>query len=241
MRLKATATLLALVLGAPVVFAAPATLLNDVLDLDDVNLSRADVVTVDPVAVPDLTAAMGGPGGGQGGGLSHEAVDIDLRLTGDAERTGSDSGSFTFYLNATGTGVRQTPNGNGVQVWAQGLEAQIVVVDGDGNELENYTALVKFHGSESSYLGQGLEGFRFNLQIVGQRSEAILLNTANPDGRVLAANAHGNTVGEPDEDGAFAIQGRGQTTTQPNGNGSGATHYNFILAGAGSITASEEG
>jgi hypothetical protein len=76
---------------------------------------------------------------------------------------------------------------------------------------------------------------------VGQRSEAILLNTANPDGRVLAANAHGNTVGDADEDGAFAIQGRGQTTTKPNGNGSGATHYNFILAGAGSITASEEG
>lgn len=182
-----------------------------------------------------MPVVLAGPGNGNG--PTKETVEIELRLEGEAIKTDGGPQSFMFFVNATGEGTRSTPQGNGVQIRADGLEAQVVVVDSDGNELENYTALLKFHAQEASHIAQGLEGFRFNMQLTGQRSQSVLSNEANPDGRVLAMNAHGTTVGEADDDGAFAVEGRGQTTTKTGRDGNDADHYNFILRGMGAIRA----
>ena len=187
-------------------------------------------------AIVAMPATLAGPGNGNG--QTNEDVDITLNLEGEAIKTDGGPTAFMFYINATGEGVRTTPNGNGVQVRANALEAQVVVVDSDGTEVENYTALLKFHAQEASHIAQGLEGFRFNMQLTGKRSDSVLGNNANPDGRVLAMNSHGTTVGEADDDGAFAIEGRGQTTTKTGQGGNDADHYNFMLGGTGSIVAS---
>lgn len=192
------------------------------------------------LALPVVLAAPGnGNGPGNGAGQTKETVDITLNLEGEAIKTdGNSPDTFVFYINATGEGDRVTPNGNGVQIRADRLDAQVVVINEvTGMEVENYTALLKFHASEASYLGQGLEGFRFNMQLTGQRSESVLGNNANPDGRILAMNSHGSTVGEADDDGAFAIEGKGQTTTKTGRDGNDADHYNFQLGGTGSIVA----
>lgn len=169
-------------------------------------------------------------------GVERSNVTIQLNMTGQAIRTnGGPDDTFTFYVNASGDGVRSTPRGNGVQVRAQGMEAQIVVVDAEGTEVENYTAFLQFHAQQASYLGQGLDGFRFSMQLAGSRSTNVGENRANPDGRVLAFNAHGGTLGAADEDGVFALEGRGQTTTK-EGTDNNATHFNLLVGGTGSIT-----
>lgn len=167
---------------------------------------------------------------------SQEEVTIQLNLTGVATKTdgGPDDG-FTAFLNVTGTGTRYTPQGNGVQIRADGLTATILIVrNADNVTVENFTALVGFHAQSASCAAQGLEAgcFKFNLQVRGKRSEAIIGNE-NPNERVLSMGANGETVGTPDG-GVFAMDARGRATTQPDGTGSGAQHFNIDLAGQGS-------
>lgn len=175
--------------------------------------------------------------GGAGTGNTYEDVDIQLNLTGVATRTsgGPDSG-FVFYINASGDGVRRTPNGNGVQIKSDGLEAAVKIVNSATNEtVAEYTALVGFHAQQAQALAQGLEpgNFKFNLGLHGKRSESVL--SISTGDRVMAMNAHGTTLGPADDDGAHAVQGKGQTTLKDGANGNGATHYNFVLGGTGSI------
>lgn len=174
-----------------------------------------------------------------GKGNSYEDVTLQLNLTGVATRTdgGPDVG-FTFYLNASGEGVRRTPQGSGVQINSDGLLAEVKVVRlSDNVTVANYTARVGFHAQQASSIAQGLEpgNFRFNLQLEGQRSENVLgIETGE---RIMALNAHGSTLGPADDDGAHAVQGRGQTTLKDGADGTGATHYNFVLGGTGAILA----
>lgn len=209
-------------------------------------LSRKPALTIAAALLFALPMAIAAPGGtpgapaGNDNGPSQEAVDIRFNLTGTAIRTdGGPDDSFTFFVNASGEGVRKTPNGNGVQIRADQLDANVVVVDANGDEVENYTATLRFHAQQASHLAQGMDGFRFNMQLTGDRSESVTGNSANPDGRVLAMNAHGTTIGDADDDGAFLVEGRGQTTTQPQGTGNGAAHYNFLLSGTASIQSAE--
>ncbi|HEV8359002.1 MAG TPA: hypothetical protein VGR28_00960 [Candidatus Thermoplasmatota archaeon] len=167
---------------------------------------------------------------------TQEEVTIQLNLTGVATQTngGPDDG-FTAYINVTGTGTKYTPQGNGVQIRADDLEASVVVVrTSDNVEVENFTALVGFHAQEASSIAQGLPAGSFDcqFQLRGQRSEVIVGN-ADDDERVLSIQAHGGTVGEPDG-GVFAMSASGTATTQPDGTGSGARHFNIDLSGEGS-------
>jgi hypothetical protein len=179
--------------------------------------------------------------GGNGTGNSYEDVDIQLNLTGVATRTsgGPDAG-FVFYINASGEGVRRTPQGNGVQIKSDGLEAEVKIVNTATNEtVAQYTAIVGFHAQQAAAIAQGLEpgNFKFNLGLHGKRSENVL--SIETGDRVMSMNAHGTTLGAGDDDGAHAIQGKGQTTLKDGRNGNGATHYNFQLGGTGSILSAE--
>lgn len=179
---------------------------------------------------------------GDNGGNTYETVDIQLNLTGVATRTdgGPDAG-FVFYINATGEGTRRTPNGNGVQIKSDGLEASVKVVRTSDNEtVAEYTALLGFHAQQASSIAQGLDpgNFKFNMGLHGQRSENVLGITTGE--RVLAMNANGDTVGPADDDGAHAVAGHGQTTLKDGTSGNSATHYNFELGGTGSILTHEE-
>jgi hypothetical protein len=173
-----------------------------------------------------------------------EEVIIQMNLTGIATRTdgGPDDG-YTAYINVTGHGTRMVPNGKGVQIKATDLAADILVVrNDDGVEVENYTALVGFHAQQASCVATGGEDgcFKFGLQLRGNRVDKIVDNQ-NDDGRVLAMNAHGDTVGAPDQEGVFMMEAKGQSTTQPDGKGSGAAHYNVELGGTGSIRSADAG
>lgn len=189
------------------------------------------------------TYAVAEPGNGNGGnGNTYENVDIQLNLTGVATRTsgGPDAG-FVFYINATGEGVRRTPNGNGVQIKSDGLEAEVKIVNTATNEtVAQYTAIVGFHAQQASSIAQDLEpgNFKFNLGLHGKRTENVL--SIETGDRVMAMNAHGSTLGPADGDGAHAVQGKGQTTLKDGRNGNGATHYNFQLGGTGSILTQPE-
>lgn len=192
--------------------------------------------------VPAGLAAPGGvPGAPSGhGGATYETVDVQFNMTGTAVRTdGGPDDTFTFYINATGEATRKTSNGNGVQVRADDLFASVIVVDADGNEVENYTAELRFHAQQASHLAQGLDGFRFNMQLTGQRSDSVLSNE-NDGGRVLSMNAHGestyvDSTDDGEDNGAFTVSGRGQTTTK-DGQDNSANHYNFLLGGTGTIS-----
>lgn len=180
---------------------------------------------------------------GENSGNTYEAVDIQFNLTGVATQTsgGPDAG-FVFYINATGEGVRRTPQGNGVQIKSDGLEAEVTVIDTATNEtVAQYTAILGFHAQQAQAIAQGLEAgnFKFNMGLHGKRSESIL-DIAVGD-RVLSMNANGDTFGPADDDGAHAVAGHGQTTVK-NGRdgGNGATHYNFELGGTASILTQTE-
>lgn len=173
----------------------------------------------------------------EGKGNSYEDVSIQLNLTGVATQTdGGPNDGFTFYINASGEGVRRTPQGNGVQIKSDGLLAEVKVVRvADNVTVAEYSALVGFHAQQASSIAQDLEpgNFKFNLGLHGKRSENVLgIETGE---RVMAFNAHGSTLGPADDDGAHAVQGRGQTTLKDGQDGNGATHYNFVLGGTGSI------
>lgn len=193
--------------------------------------------------VPAGLAAPGGiPGApaGSGNGPTHDTVDVQFNMTGTAIRTdGGPDDTFTFFINATGEATRKTPNGNGVQIRADQLFANVIVVDADGNEVENYTADLRFHAQQASHLAQGLDGFRFNMQLTGKRSDSVLSNE-NEGGRVLSMNAHGestyvDSTDDGEDNGAFTVNGRGQTTTK-DGQDNSANHYNFLLGGTATIT-----
>ena len=176
---------------------------------------------------------------GSNSGNTYEAVDIQFNLTGVATRTsgGPDAG-FVFYINASGEGVRRTPQGNGVQIKSDGLEASVKVVNSATNEtVAEYTAILGFHAQQAAAIAQGLEAgnFKFNMGLHGKRSESVLGITTGE--RVLSMNANGDTFGAADDDGAHAVQGHGQTTVKDGRNGNGATHYNFELGGTASILA----
>lgn len=196
------------------------------------------------VLLGSATFAAAQPGGNGNGnnGNTYEAVAIQLNLTGIATRTsgGPDAG-FVFYINASGDGVRRTPQGNGVQIKSDGLEAEVKIVNTASNEtVAQYTALVGFHAQQASSIAQGLEpgNFKFNLGLHGKRSENVLSQEVGD--RVMSMNAHGTTLGPADDDGAHAVQGKGQTTVKDGRNGNGATHYNFQLGGTGSILTQTE-
>lgn len=165
-------------------------------------------------------------------------VSIQLNLTGTATQTnGGPNDGFTAFLNVTGTGTRTAPaNGNGVQVRADGLTAQVTIVrTSDNVVVENYTALVGFHAQEAQGIAQGLPAgsFKFNLELRGDRA-SVIVGDANADERVLAMNADGTTTGAPDGSGTFAMDAQGHATMQRDGTGTGATHFNLQLDGDGS-------
>lgn len=209
------------------------------------SMTALGVPAVLGAAGPSL-AAGNGPGQGQGNGPpAGEPVHIQLNLTGVATRTdgGPDDG-FTAFVNVSGEGTRRTNrgNGNGVQVRATGLTAHVLIMrNSDDARVENFTALVGFHAQQASSAAHGEpDGFRFSLQIRGKRSQAVVGNE-DPDERVLAMNAHGTTTGAPDDNGTFMMDAKGQATTQPDGQGSGARHFNLRLAGTGSIRSADDG
>lgn len=177
-----------------------------------------------------------------GNGNSYENVDIQLNLTGVATQTsGGPNDGFVFYINASGDGVRRTPQGNGVQIKSDGLEALVTVINSATNEtVAQYTAILGFHAQQASAIAQGLDAgnFKFNMGLHGKRSESIL--SIDVGDRVMSMNANGSTIGAANDDGAHAVSGHGQTTVK-NGRdgGNGATHYNFELGGTGSILTQE--
>lgn len=193
-----------------------------------------------PAAAPESQTASANAntqGGGSGNGPTSEAVDIQLNLTGVATRTdgGPDDG-FVAYINITGTGVRRTPNGNGVQIRGDDLTAEVKVVRvSDNTTVAQYVALVDFHAQQASSIAQGLEAgnFKFNLGLHGKRSESVV--SIEEGDRIMAMNSHGSTTGPADEDGFHAVNGNGQTTLK-NGEKS-ATHYNIALGGTAGIFA----
>jgi hypothetical protein len=213
--------------------AVPATSAS-LVDLGILGLGSASVDT------SSLTATSAGKAGSNG--PSSEAVAIQMNLTGVATRTdgGPDDG-FVAYLNITGSGVRRTPNGNGVQIRGDDLTAEVKVVRlADNVTVSEYTALVDFHGQEASSIAQGLEAgnFKFNLGIHGKRADSVV--GISEGDRVLAMNAHGFTTGAADDDGFHAVQAKGQTTVKDTGDNS-ATHYNIAFGGtAGIFSASAE-
>ena len=186
-------------------------------------------------ATGSVAAAPGGNGGSNG--PTEEVVDVQLNLTGVATRTsgGPDAG-FVFYINASGDATRRTPNGNGVQIRGNDLEAQITIIRTADNEtVAQYTALVDFHAQQASSIAQGLDAgnFKFNMGLHGKRSESVV--GIDVGTRVMAFNSNGSTIGPADDDGAHAVSGHGQTTLKDGTNGNSATHYNFELGGTGSI------
>jgi hypothetical protein len=164
-----------------------------------------------------------------------EKVSIELNLEGFALQTNTGT-TFSATLNVTGEGTRTTPNGNGVQIRADKLVAHLVILDSEDDEVANYSAFVKFHAQQASSLAQGLPvgNFKFTLQITGKRSDAMISNN-DTDDRVLSMNSKGSTSGAGDDDGFFAVQGSGQSTSQPEGRGSGARHFNMEWGGQGRI------
>ena len=176
----------------------------------------------------------------EGKGPVAEAVTVQLNLTGVATRTdGGPNDGFVFYVNASGDGVRRTPNGNGVQIRANDLTAEIKVVrTADNTTVAAYSALVDFHAQQASAIAQGLEpgNFRFSLGLHGDRGESVV--SIETGDRVMAMNAHGTTLGPADEDGFHAVQGKGQTTLKAGGENS-ATHYNIVIGGTGAILSAE--
>jgi hypothetical protein len=180
---------------------------------------------------------------GDNSGNTYEAVDIQFNLTGVATQTsgGPDAG-FTFYINASGEGVRRTPNGNGVQIKSDGIEALVTVINSATNEtVAQYTAILGFHAQQASAIAQGLDAgnFKFNMGLHGKRSVNVL--AIDVGDRVMSMNANGDTFGAANDDGAHAVAGHGQTTVK-NGRdgGNGATHYNFELGGTASILTQTE-
>lgn len=197
------------------------------------------VLTVASLAVMAGAANVSAKPGGNGN--TYEDVTIQLNLTGVATRTdgGPDAG-FVFYINASGDGVRRTPQGNGVQIKSDGLDALVKVVRlADNQTVAEYTATLGFHAQQASAIAQGLDAgnFKFNMGLHGKRSESV--TSISTGERVLSMNANGSTIGAANEDGAHAVSGHGQTTLKDGQDGNGATHYNFELGGTGSILAAE--
>jgi hypothetical protein len=229
----ALVSLLVVALAAPGTAAALPVLgfLTD--SLPTLDLSSADVPTSQAAsASSSAKSSENGP--------TSEAVDIQMNLTGVATRTdgGPDDG-FVAYINITGSGVRRTPNGNGVQIRGDDLTAEVKVVRlADNVTVAQYVALVDFHAQQASSIAQGLEegNFRFNLGLHGKRSESVV--SIEEGDRIMAMNSHGFTTGAADDDGFHAVSGDGQTTLK-NGEKS-ATHYNIALGGTAGIFSATE-
>jgi hypothetical protein len=199
-------------------------------------VALASALTVSAV-LPTTAAAPGGTGN------TYEDVDIQLNLTGNAVRTSGgpqDSPSFVYYINATGEGVRRTPQGNGVQVKSDGLDAEVTIVNSATNDtVAQFTARLGFHAQQASAIAQGLPAgnFKFNMGLHGPRSQNVL--GSETGSRILAFNANGDTFGPADDDGAHAVAGHGQATLKDAGSHS-ATHYQLTLGGTASILTQQD-
>ncbi len=168
-----------------------------------------------PDGVGNAAQANGPPGG--------EVRTLEMELTGTAlaTRTG-EMLEVTIEVTGDVTLKDNNGNGNGKGFSGRGLDAEVTItrVDEDGNNetVESFTREVKIHGMFSSYLGQGLDGFRYNLQTTGK-----------PSAPVNHFGLHGNTTGV--ENGTYSTLGSGHANIKYDR----ATNYRLDVAGTAEL------
>jgi opacity protein-like surface antigen len=158
------------------------------------------------------------------GGPAAQDFQLTMNMTGTAT-SASTGEAFSVTIRLTGFVTRSTPEGNGAQERG-GLGAHVTITDTGGDAtVQEFTTDASYHAERASYLGHGLDGWRYNLETRGRA------------GDLLHFGLHGNVTGTESEDGrtTYLLLGDGPVTLQDQG-AHRAAHFQLQTSG----TATEE-
>jgi hypothetical protein len=149
---------------------------------------------------------------------------LNATLSGSALSTATGEG-FSVIINLTGLVARSVPPGEGNGEQERGdVDAHVRIVDPESNAtVAEFDTTAAYHAERASYIAQGLDGWRFNLETHGR------------EGDLLHFGLHGNVTGTSTDDGrtSYLLQADGPVNVKEQG-AHRATH--FSLAATGSAT-----
>lgn len=184
------------------------------------------VVLTVTIVLSSVAAAMPIAASAQGHGPPQQTTKtIYLNLTGTASLSRNQSaGPFQVTVNVTGpvTTRGNNGNGNGAGFSGNGLLTHVTITYQDSNgtvhTAQDFNTTASIHATESPYLGQGLTGFRFNLETHGRA------------GPILHVGLHGNTTGFSNDTYTAVSGGNAVVKTS-----SGADNYLLALMGTSEL------